>query len=36
MTFEIYRLEWTLSKYTFGNTTNMLLAHLEDIKSKIK
>ena len=23
MTFEIYKLEWILSRHTFGNTTRM-------------
>ena len=24
MTFEIYKLEWILSRHTFGNTTKLL------------
>ena len=24
MTFEIYKLEWILSRHTFGNTTRLL------------
>ena len=33
MTFEIYKLEWILSRHTFGNTTNFY-CNLHDKNSK--
>ena len=28
MTFEIYKLEWILSRHTFGNTTDKIILYL--------
>ena len=29
MTFEIYKLEWILSRHTFGNTTHLRIKSLD-------
>ena len=33
MTFEIYKLEWILSRHTFGNTTKSAVKEFMDIWS---